>query len=70
MVNPQYIANKEPRILGTTNNDLIGAMNGIIDGTVDVMPLLDDIVGIEDFQEAFDRQMNGTAEKVLIDMTK
>lgn len=70
MVNPQYIANKEPRILGTTNNDLIGAMNGIIDGTVDVMPLLDDIVGIEDFQEAFDRQMNGSAEKVLIDMTK
>ena len=45
-------------------------MKGILAGTVSVEPLLDGIVGIEDFQEAFDRQMNGTAEKILIDMTR
>ena len=69
-VNPQYIVNKEPKILGTCDNDLLGAMKGIPAGTVSVEPLLDGIVGIEDFQEAFDRQMNGTAEKILIDMTR
>lgn len=69
-VNPQYIVNKEPKILGTCDNDLLGAMKGILAGTASVEPLLDDIVGIEDFQEAFDRQMDGTAEKILIDMTK
>ncbi len=69
-VNPQYIVNKEPKILGTCDNDLLGAMKGILAGTVSVEPLLDGIAGIEDFQEAFDRQMNGTAEKILIDMTR
>ena len=69
-VNPQYIVNKEPKILGACDNDLLGAMKGILAGTVSVEPLLDGIVGIEDFQEAFDRQMNGTAEKILIDMTR
>ena len=69
-VNPQYIVNKEPKILGTCDNDLLGAMKGILAGTVSVEPRLDGIMGIEDFQEAFDRQMNGTAEKILIDMTR
>lgn len=70
MVNPQYIVNKEPRIMGSTDNNLLGALDGILKGTVQVEPLLDDIVGIDHFQEAFDRQMNGTATKILIDMTK
>lgn len=70
MVNPQYIVNKEPKIIGSCDNNLIGAMNGILEGVVKVEPLLDGIVGINDFQEAFDRQMNGSAAKVLIDMTK
>lgn len=70
MANPQYIANKEPKIIGSTDNNLIDAMKGIMDGTVNVAPLLDAIVGINDFRQAFDRQMNGSACKVLIDMTK
>lgn len=70
MVNPQYIVNKEPKIVGTCDNDLMGAMQGLLNGLVTIDPLLDGIVPLERFQEAFDRQMNGSAAKVLIDMTK
>ena len=68
MVNPQYILSKDLKFCVVNFNDLPGALQAIADGTVKVEPLIDDIVPLERFEEAYRRQADGSAVKVLINM--
>ena len=70
MVNPMLVTEKDMKILGMNLCDVMGALAGIQDGTVKVNPLIDEIVPLERYMEAYQRQSDGSAMKVLIDMTK
>ena len=68
MVNPQYVTTKDLRIVGMNGANPLGAMQGILEGKVKVEPLIDDIVPIDRYLEAYERQNDGSAVKVLINM--
>lgn len=68
LVNPQYLVSKGLNIRTVNFNDLHGALNAFREGTAKVEPLIDDIVPLSRFIEAYERQAAGTAVKVLIDM--
>ena len=68
MVNPQYLLSKDLKLCTVNFNDLPGALQAMADGTVKVEPLIDDIVPLSRFEEAYSRQADGSAVKVLINM--
>lgn len=70
VVDAIYVTYKGLKIFGTTACDVKGAMQGILNGTVKVEPLIDEIIPKNRYLEAFDRQMDASAVKVLIDMRK
>lgn len=70
LVNPMMITVKDVKILGMSDCNIMASLEGIRNGTVKVEPLIDDVVPLERYLEAYQRQNDGSAVKVLIDMTK
>lgn len=70
MVNPMLVTVKDMKVLGMNLCDVMGALAGIQNGAVKIDPLIDEIVPLERYMEAYQRQSDGSAMKVLIDMTK
>jgi threonine dehydrogenase-like Zn-dependent dehydrogenase len=65
---PFYITMKDMRIVGSSACDLLGAIDAIRNGSVKVEPLVDDIVPVDRYMEAYKRQIDASAVKVLINM--
>ena len=67
-VNITYISYTDLFITKSSGCDISKALAGMLDGSLKIRPLIDEIVPLERTSYAFDRQASHDAMKVLVDM--